>query len=131
MSRKRIQFDRDAVPKTERANPHASASFDWDEACRQCDGEIGQAMDGLSDEAKAELSSALIRILAWVYAVKGYHSKSVRVDAAIGRRAIAMGLHVCPTLVPAKSRAEAARIVGIKRQNMVKLVKKAERSFPL
>jgi hypothetical protein len=126
--RLRLAFDRDVVPRSERENPDAFSPFDWETVFLECDGELEAAVAGLGIEDRRKLAEALSRILRWVYS-DGRGAKQRRVDQAVGRRVIALGLHLSPELVPYRT-AELARDLGLSRQALYKARDAARNAFP-
>lgn len=129
MPRRNLQFDRDALPKSERENPSASSQFDWAGVFAECDRELTEACEDLEPSERRQLAEAVSRILRWVYAV-GPIPKARRMDTAIGRRAIALGLHLCPDAMPVEGQGANARALRLSKQAMAKAVKRAKQAFP-
>jgi len=112
-------------------NEAAWTDFDWDAVASACDGELAQATADMSEEERKGMAEALAQILSWVFHASAYPGRAKTIDAAVGRRAFALALHVCPSAIPSRTKAGMARRLGIKRQSMTEMVGKARRRFPL
>lgn len=123
-----VDFERDTLPRSERENPAASSSFDWDEVFAECDRELDSAAEQLEPSERQQVAEALVRILGWIFA-DGRGAKRSRVDQAAGRRAIALRLYLCPD--PTGSLSKQAREIGIRKQSLAKLKAKAAQAFPM
>jgi hypothetical protein len=128
MPKRNLQFDRDAIPRSERENPAASSPFAWEEVFEECDREVAETCEALEPSERQQLAEALSRILRWVYS-DGRGTKQRKVDQAIGRRAIALGLLLCPDLMPGGTQSEYAKRLRISRQSISKLRRKARAAF--
>lgn len=128
MSNPHLDFGREVLPSGLVGNEEASEPFDWNSVFASLDGELETLQGELPERDYQALCDALMRLLAWLFSSRPRANGKTTLDVAIGRRALALGMAVCPNLLPG-NQTEIARLIGVSAAALNQARTRAEGAF--